>query len=149
MAKHLGKYYDAFVTTKVSSYHISTILQQLLQSGRQPALVVFNFTRQQEDHRVYECIEAVKDGLMTAQKYRGQTLIFDSPHVIVFANYLPDTDMMSKDRWDIRLLKDKKSYPLSVDFVNSLEHLSQYTDLVSYVLSSVDKSPSVPITTHP
>lgn len=57
--------------------------------------------------------------------------------------------MMSKDRWDIRLLKDKKSYPLSVDFVNSLENLSQYTDLVSYVLSSVDKSPSVPITTPP
>jgi hypothetical protein len=140
MSKHLAKYYDAFITTKANSYHISTMIQKLIQANRPPALVVFNFTRQQEEHRVYECIESVKDGLITAQKYLGQTLVFDSPHVVVFSNYLPAVEMMSSDRWDIRLLKNKLSFPLSVDLVNTINHLPEHIDRDSYALNSVSNS---------
>lgn len=120
MAKHLAKYYDAYVTTKANTYHVATMIQELLKRGKQPELVVFNFTRQQEDHKVYECIESLKDGLITAQKYVGQTLVFDSPHVVVFANYLPDVSTMSQDRWDIKLLMDKRAVSMPVDYVASL-----------------------------
>lgn len=153
LAKHLFKYHEAFITTKATSYHVATMLKSLIDSGKNPSLVVFNFTRQQEEHKIYECIESVKDGLITAQKYIGKTLVFDSPHVVVFANYLPITDTMSSDRWDIRLLKDKKSVPLPLYFVEALDSLPSGTNIVEYIFSRIDtltlkplQTPNPPVT---
>lgn len=103
-AKHMHMYHNAFVTTKANAYHVATALQRELFSGNKVLIVIFNFTRQTENHKVYQCIESLKDGLITSEKYRGTTLCFPSPHVVVFANYLPDTSQMSSDRWDVRTI---------------------------------------------
>lgn len=49
----------------------------------------------------YMMIESIKDGLVFSGKYESKTLIFNSPHVIVFANFEPFILALSLDRWQI------------------------------------------------
>lgn len=103
-AKHMCMYKGTFVSTKANAYHVATQIQDVLKNGNGILSVIFNFSRQVECHKVYQAIECLKDGLMTAEKYHGATLVFPSPHVVVFANYLPDITQMSIDRWSIRVI---------------------------------------------
>lgn len=45
--------------------------------------------------------EKLKDGIMTSTKYDSRTIYFRRPHVVFLANFLPDTSLLSKDRWVI------------------------------------------------
>lgn len=50
----------------------------------------------------YSAIESIKNGFICNTKYETGVKVFNSPHVIVFANYPPENlDELSKDRWDI------------------------------------------------
>lgn len=67
-------------------------------------IVIFDITRTVECRVNYEALEAVKDGMIFSAKYESHMKIFDSPHVIVFANFPPDVENLSADRWKIKLL---------------------------------------------
>lgn len=69
-----------------------------------PKIIIFNITRSLEDHVNYQAIESCKDGIITSTKYDSNTLIFNSPHVVIMANFEARKEMLSKDRWDIRIL---------------------------------------------
>jgi len=69
-----------------------------------PKIVIFNLTRDLEERINYSALEAIKDGLMFSAKYESHTKVFNSPHVIVFANFEPKTESMSQDRWIITKL---------------------------------------------
>ena len=69
-----------------------------------PKICICNIPRSHEQFVSYQSIEALKDGLVVTGKYEGGQKIFDSPHVIVFANFKPDMTQLSKDRWSIREL---------------------------------------------
>lgn len=103
-AKYMGMYRGAFVTEKANAYHVATQVQGMMQKGGVILCVIFNFTRQSESLKIYQALESLKDGMITAEKYRGETLMFTVPHVVVFANYLPMFWKVSLDRWDVRLL---------------------------------------------
>lgn len=120
-AKHMAMYHKAFITTKGSSRDVATALQGFMSAGQPPVVVLFCFARHKQKHQVYECIESIKDGLITAEKYRSETLFFNSPHVVIFSNYLPKVSTMSLDRWDIRVLRDNLAYPVPPSFVDSLD----------------------------
>lgn len=50
----------------------------------------------------YATLEAVKNGMVCNTKYETGVKIFNSPHIIVFANYPPDSPaQLSADRWEI------------------------------------------------
>ncbi len=49
----------------------------------------------------YKGIEQVKNGIFFNTKYEGMMIVFNPPHVVVFANDMPNEDAMSADRWDI------------------------------------------------
>lgn len=53
----------------------------------------------------YGVLEQLKNGLIYSGKYEGGQCIFPSPHIIVFSNSKPDIEMMSKDRWNIKEIK--------------------------------------------
>lgn len=53
----------------------------------------------------YSAIEKIKNGLIFSGKYDGRQLVFNSPHIIVFANSPPDEERLSKDRWHITKIK--------------------------------------------
>jgi len=108
ISKHLGQFKGAFVSTKANTYHVATAIDEFLkQNGPNSILVIiFNFTRQQENHKIYQALEELKDGMMTSEKYKGRTMYFPHPHLICMANYIPDITSITKDRWDIRTLQD-------------------------------------------
>lgn len=72
--------------------------------GDYPKIVLFNFSRTKEGFVSYDAIEGVKDGMITSPKYESRTKIFDPPHVVIFANWMPKLDTISKDKWEIRVM---------------------------------------------
>lgn len=68
-------------------------------------VVVFGYPRSASEYVSYGCIEEIKDGIFFSSKYESGMVMYDSPHVVVFSNMPPDTEKMSKDRWDVRNIR--------------------------------------------
>ena len=54
--------------------------------------------------KVYEIMEDLKAGDLQSTKYHSHSGPIPVPHVVVFANFPPNKEKMSKDRWRIRRL---------------------------------------------
>lgn len=65
-------------------------------------IYVMNIPRQMKDHVNYGAIEALKDGLYMTGKYEGKMVLRPSPHIFVFANFPPEVEALSMDRWQIK-----------------------------------------------
>lgn len=89
----LGKYSDAAYALKPN-----------------PKIVIWDLTREREQHLSYSMMESVKNGKVFSSKYKSEMKRFKKPHVVVFANFYPDTDRMSADRWHIVDLGKEKRY---------------------------------------
>jgi len=63
--------------------------------------VIWDLTRSQGNRICYDALEAVKNGMISNTKYETGMKLFNSPHVLIFANELPDTKNLSYDRWHI------------------------------------------------
>jgi len=71
------------------------------ETGNYPELVIFDVPRCNLDFISYDAIESIKNGLFFSGKYEGCQVVFNSPHVIVFANEAPDLYKLSLDRWKV------------------------------------------------
>lgn len=60
-----------------------------------------DLTRSQENMLNYGMIESFKNGVFFSPKYNSITKIFKPVKMIIFANWLPDKEKLSEDRWDI------------------------------------------------
>lgn len=78
------------------------ITSQLLECEYDPKLCLFDLPRSNEGHIAYNALEQIKNGLINSSKYKGGFKMFDSPHVIVFANFKPELSELSSDRWIIK-----------------------------------------------
>lgn len=67
--------------------------------------IVINLCRSEGNDLSYSGLESIKDGLIFNTKYQSGGLIFNSPHVFVFANSPPQCGMLSKDRLIVRLVE--------------------------------------------
>lgn len=75
---------------------------QAVEEGIDISIIILDFTRSNEDHLgVYQGIEEIKNGIFYNTKYESKMCIFNSPHVICFANWKPKTERLSLDRWNI------------------------------------------------
>lgn len=54
----------------------------------------------------YSAIETIKDGYAYDDRYRFKEICFDCPNIWIFTNTLPDTTMLSNDRWKIWMVDD-------------------------------------------
>ena len=66
-----------------------------------PRCLHFQFSTHIRGAVSYNAIEQLKDGLVFSSKYEGGVKMFNPPHVIIFANWLPDVKTLSEDRWNI------------------------------------------------
>lgn len=78
-------------------------IQDILYNYNYEPVVIFDIPRSKEEHidHFYTAIEQFKNGHFTSTKYEPRHMLFKSPHVIVFANFYPNTSKLSMDRWDI------------------------------------------------
>lgn len=64
-------------------------------------IYIFDFERSMEEYISYAAMEKIKNGFFMCSKYESKPILRNPPHVICFANFLPDDKMLSKDRWKI------------------------------------------------
>lgn len=64
-------------------------------------VILVDVPRSAHERFNYGAIEQIKNGLIFSGKYEGCQLVFNCPHVLVFANEPPDVAAMSMDRWCI------------------------------------------------
>lgn len=64
---------------------------------------LFDFARSQEGFAPYLALEQLKDGLVSDSKLKkkSRNIVMNSPHVICFANWPPDMESLSADKWHI------------------------------------------------
>lgn len=103
MAKHICMTRNAIVLSGKSSDVKHGVASHIEKKGWLD-VAIFNITRTQQDFVSFEAIEAVKDGIFFSGKYEGTMQVFAPPHIICFANFEPDLNKLSRDRWAIRVV---------------------------------------------
>ncbi|AXF52003.1 MAG: putative viral replication protein [Cressdnaviricota sp.] len=56
----------------------------------------------------YSGIEIIKNGVAYDKRYAAKKKRFDRPRVFIFSNTLPQFNLMSKDRWKVWTISEKK-----------------------------------------
>jgi len=69
-------------------------------------ICIFHYTRSVEHFVSYSALEEIKDGIWFNTKYEAKMMMINSPHVIVFANFEPEIEKLSKDRWIVTDLNE-------------------------------------------
>jgi len=69
--------------------------------GEQNVIIDLARTYADNIEHIYTIIENLKNGQYLSTKYETRQKLFDIPHIIVMANFKPDTTKLSKDRWNI------------------------------------------------
>lgn len=84
-----------------------------VENPKNPVLrvVLVDLVRTTENFFSYQGLEEVKNGIFYNTKYESKMCLYDSPHVVVFSNWLPTMDKLSLDRWNIRTIEDGKTIP--------------------------------------
>lgn len=95
--------------------------QDLIHAYKGERIVVFDFSRSQEEHINYCVIESMKNGIMFSPKYESGMKMFPPPHVIVFANFPPDKLKLSEDRWNIYEMDENDMLPTQAAVVKEEE----------------------------
>ncbi len=68
----------------------------------EPEIILIDVPRSLIRFVSYHTIESIKDRLFQSGKYESKDVILEfHPHVFCFANYPPDYDKMSADRWHV------------------------------------------------
>lgn len=101
MCKYLIKKHGAIVLGGKAADIKNGIVTYYSKTGYTPELIVVNLCRSMEEFVSYEGLESMKDMMFYSGKYEGGQVCGACPHVIVFANFEPNTLKMSKDRWQI------------------------------------------------
>jgi len=64
--------------------------------------MIIDVPRDNGNNISYKAIESIKNGMIYSPKYEGGYKLFNSPHIIVFANQAPQCERLSSDRWVIK-----------------------------------------------
>lgn len=135
-AKYMCYLYDCIKLT----YGKQGDLLNLVCKNKNKQCYIFDLSRTKpstfSNEDLYSSIEDIKNGHFINTKYETESVIMRIPHIIVFANHLPRTDRMSKDRWNIlklgknvNIYKKKKYIKFKSKFFSSIK-----TDSIMNVL---------------
>lgn len=85
--------------------HVDIMNLVFNQDMNRSNIVMFDIPRANEGRISYASLECIKNGMVCNTKYETGVKIFNSPHLIVFANFPPsDETLVSSDRWRITKL---------------------------------------------
>lgn len=111
--KYLCVKHNAIILSGKHSDMKFGIVKYIEKHGEYPELIIMDIPRTTENYLSYTGIEEVKNGLFFSSKYECDMVIGNCPHLIIFANFEPCEDRLSKDRWKVfeitqELMKTKK-----------------------------------------
>lgn len=103
LAKHLCINYEGsvlYMTGKAADckYGVTKFLEEKTNNLK---MAIFDFARSQETYISYQAIEEIKNGIFYNTKYEAKMITYDCPHIVIFANFMPDKSKLSEDRWNI------------------------------------------------
>lgn len=73
----------------------------IAQCKEPPDIILYDIPRTARGYINYTALEEIKNGVFCSSKYESKMVIMNSPHVFCFANFVPELDAMSEDRWKI------------------------------------------------
>lgn len=87
----------------------ATIISNGIKSGWNGDTCLINLTRSVAEHNIYATLEAIRDGIITSQKYEGATHAFNIKNVVVFTNRMLRLSSCTLDRWELYIVDDINS----------------------------------------
>lgn len=102
LAKHicLNNEDTIYISGKAKDMKYAITMREL--ENKKTKTCILDFARTRENYISYEGIEEIKNGIFFNTKYESKMIIMDTPHIIIFANYEPEIEALSLDRWVIR-----------------------------------------------
>lgn len=112
--------------TKLSNHMVSSNGYIRLTNGKTADIayawngenVIFDYSRSQEDSINYGIIEDIKNGSVFSTKYNSISKSYKSPVVCIMANFLPNLNKMSIDRWQIYTIKENHLVDITSETIN-------------------------------
>lgn len=101
IAKYVEWKHDAIIANGKQADVFNQYKTHLETKKIQPTVAIIDIPRSHKDYVCYSTLEKIKDGLFYSGKYEGGKLRLVPHHLIVFANFPPNKDKLSLDRWDI------------------------------------------------
>lgn len=98
----------AIVLSGKTSDIMHGIIKWQENTGHWPEIILVDVPREGLEYINYGALEKVKDGCFYSGKYEGGMCVMNCPHVVFMANEPPRTESMSADRWDVRVIEDKR-----------------------------------------
>lgn len=105
--------YEALAIDGGKSNMAYNIMDYFKKRGYYPPVIVIDIPRAQnsrwssenEGGQSYSGIEAIKNGVFTSNKYESQMIVMPTPHIFIFSNAEPNTQLFTNDRWVIEKIK--------------------------------------------
>jgi len=116
----------------------------IIAKAKNRKVMIINIPRVSKGYINVSALESIKDGFICSGKYESCNIAFNCPHVIVFANEPPKTELMSKDRWHIVRIGEEST---NEKIINKIEYDCDVDDLERGLL--VENLPSVASTATP
>lgn len=92
----------------------ATVIKNIIDSGFRGRHAWVDLPRGACIKDFYPALEDISDGCVTTLKYQGKTVMFEPMCIYVGANFLPDLDKMSEDRWRVYALDAGKLRALTL-----------------------------------
>ncbi len=104
LCKYLAVNNDALVISGSGKDMKYLVTQYEKSNGVYPEIIIIDIPRTAENYISWTGIESIKNGLFASTKYECEMVVMNSPHIVCFANFEPNMDVISRDRWEIRNL---------------------------------------------
>lgn len=114
LIKYLIHHHEAILCNGGKASDMINVVFNAYQNKKQIHVVLFSLTRPEGNRISTAALESIKDGCICNTKYETGSVIFNSPHVFVFANLPPDRTTLTDDRWNIIDITPRTSSPASV-----------------------------------
>lgn len=85
----------------VTSFLYTKKKNVFIRNSNNLRIVIFDYTRSQDETVSYQAIEEIKNGIFYNTKYESMMVMYNCPHVVIFSNFYPDLNRLSSDRWNI------------------------------------------------
>lgn len=98
--KYMTKFKDCLAITTGKASDILYVVKEM----EKKRMYIFDLARtipKGYEDEFYLTLESVKNGYFINTKYKGGVVMFETPHVIVFSNFMPNRAKLSDDRWRI------------------------------------------------